>query len=118
MCCVCQARLYCCKSSLLLRACWMLNLNLAHETDDALLVRGAWLYYVGCLTQEETATRLGLHRTRVTRLLSDARDRGLVSINIHHDIARDIDVEHTIARKFRLDFCLSTPPIGFNKGKR
>ena len=36
----------------------MLNLNLAHEADDALIVRVAWLYYVGGLTQEETAARL------------------------------------------------------------
>jgi len=96
----------------------MLNVNLAHEADDALIVRVAWLYYVAGLTQEQTATRLGLHRTRVTRLLSEARDRGLVSITIHHEAARDIEVEHTIARKFHLDFCLSTPPIGFNKPKR
>ena len=45
----------------------MLNLNLAHETDDALIVRVAWLYYVAGLNQEETASRLGLHRSRVNR---------------------------------------------------
>jgi DNA-binding transcriptional regulator LsrR (DeoR family) len=96
----------------------MLNLNLAHEADDALIVRVAWLYYVGGLTQEETAARLGLHRTRVTRLLSEARDRGLISITINHDSARNVDVEHAIARTFRLDFCISTPQIGFKKTKR
>ena len=95
----------------------MLNLILAHEADDALIVRVAWLYYVGGLTQEETAARLGLHRTRVTRLLSEARDRGLISITINHESARNIDVEHAITRKFRLDFCLSTPSIGFKKTK-
>jgi DNA-binding transcriptional regulator LsrR (DeoR family) len=93
----------------------MLNLNLAHETDDALIVRVAWLYYVAGLNQEETASRLGLHRTRVNRLLSEARDRGLVSITINHDSARDIGVEHLIAREFGLHFCISTPPIGFSQ---
>jgi DNA-binding transcriptional regulator LsrR (DeoR family) len=96
----------------------MLNLDLSHETDDALIVRVAWLYYVGGLTQEDTAARLGLHRTRVNRLLSEARDRGLISIAINHESARDIDVEHAIARKFRLEFCLSTPRIGFRATKR
>jgi len=93
----------------------MLNLNLAHETDDALIVRVAWLYYVAGLNQEETASRLGLHRTRVNRLLSEARDRGLVSITINHDSARDIGVEHAIAREFGLDFCISTPTVGFSQ---
>jgi len=92
-----------------------LMLNLAHEADDALIVRVAWLYHVGGLTQEETASRLGLHRTRVTRLLAEWRDRGLISITINHESARDIDVEHAIARKFRLDFCLSAPSIGFSE---
>jgi DNA-binding transcriptional regulator LsrR (DeoR family) len=90
-----------------------LNLNLAHETDDALIVRVAWLYYVGGLNQEETATRLGLHRSRVNRLLSEGRDRGLISVAINHDAARDLGTEHAIAHEFGLDFCLSTPPIGF-----
>ena len=96
----------------------MLNINLAHEADDTLIARVAWLYYIGGLTQEETATRLGLHRTRVTRLLSEARDRGLVSITIDHETTRNIEVEHAIAQHFRLDFCLSTPPIGFSQGER
>lgn len=93
----------------------MLNLNLAHETDDALIVRVAWLYYVAGLNQEETAARLGLHRSRVNRLLSEGRDRGLISIAINHDSARDIGVEHAIARAFGLDFCLATPPVGFSR---
>lgn len=93
----------------------MLNLNLAHETDDALIVRVAWLYYVAGLNQEETASRLGLHRSRVNRMLSEARDRGLVNITINHDLARDIAVEHAIAREFGLDFCIATPTIGFSQ---
>ena len=90
-----------------------LTLALNHDSDDALIVRTAWLYYVAGLNQEETATRLGLHRSRVNRLLSEARERGLVSVTIHHDGARDIETEHKIAQAFGLDFCLSTPAIGF-----
>jgi DNA-binding transcriptional regulator LsrR (DeoR family) len=89
----------------------MLTLNLAHEPDDALMARAAWLYYVAGLTQEETAARLGLPRTRVVRLLADARERGLVSINIQHDSIRDLETEHAIAARFGLDFCLATPRL-------
>jgi len=104
---ICQAVLVKAKAST------RLTLALNHESDDALLVRTAWLYHVVGLNQEETAARLGLHRSRVNRLLSEARERGLVSVTIHHDSARDIATEQTIVDAFGLDFCLSTPAIGF-----
>ena len=90
-----------------------IQLDLAHEPDDVLIVRAAWLYYVAGLNQEETAARLGLHRTRVTRLLSEARDRGLVSITIEHDAARDLATEQAIVGLYGLEFCIATPPVGF-----
>ena len=88
-------------------------LDLSHEPDDALIVRAAWLYYVAGLNQEETATRLGLHRTRVTRLLSEARERGVVSVTIEHAAARDLATEQAIADRYGLEFCIATPPVGF-----
>jgi DNA-binding transcriptional regulator LsrR (DeoR family) len=91
-----------------------LSVNLAHESDDALIVRTAWLYYMGGLNQEETAARLGLHRTRVNRLLAEARERGLVSITIQHDSARELQTENDILQYYGLDFCLATPRIGFD----
>lgn len=89
-----------------------LNVSFAHEPDDVLLVRAAWLYYMGGLTQGETAVRLGVHRARVVRLLSDARDRGIVSISINHEAVREFELESAIATRFKLDFCLATPPLG------
>ncbi len=89
-----------------------LALALNHASDDDLLVRAAWLYHVVGLTQEEVAGRIGLHRSRVNRLLSEARDRGLVSVTIHHESARELAAEQAIADRFGLDFCLSTPAIG------
>ncbi len=92
----------------------MLTLSLAHEPDTAIMVRAAWLYHVGGLTQGEVAARLGVHRTRIVRLLGEARERGLVSVNIHHDSIRDLDVEGAIVARYGLDFCLATPPMGFD----
>lgn len=91
-----------------------LTINLAHEADDALIVRTAWLYYMAGLNQEETAAKLGLHRTRVNRLLAEARERGLVTINIQHESARELQTEQEIADFYNLDFCLATPFIGFD----
>lgn len=89
----------------------MLTLHAAHEPDAAILVRAAWLYHVGGLTQEEVAGRLGVHRTRVVRLLAEARERGLVSVSINHDAVRDLAAEDAIARRHGLDFCLVTPAM-------
>ncbi len=89
-----------------------LSLSLNHASDDELIVRTAWLYHVAGLTQEEVARRVGLHRSRVNRLLAEARERGLVSVTIHHESGRELDAERTIAERFGLDFCLSTPAIG------
>ncbi|MCB8874516.1 sugar-binding transcriptional regulator [Acidisoma silvae] len=90
-----------------------LSINIAHESDDALIVRTAWLYYMAGLNQEETATKLGLHRTRVNRLLAEARERGLVTITIQHESAQELATEQEIAQFYGLDFCLATPLIGF-----
>ncbi len=95
----------------------MLNLNLGHEPDAEIMVRAAWLYHVGGLTQEEVAVRLGVHRTRIVRLLGEARERGLVSVTIHHDSIRDLDLEHAIARRYGLDFCLATPSMDLDQAE-
>ena len=95
----------------------MVTLSLAQEPDSAIMVRAAWLYHVGGLTQEEVAARLGVHRTRIVRLLAEARERGLVSVTIHHEQIRDLDIEGGIARRYGLDFCLATPPMGFDAGE-
>ena len=92
---------------------WKMNLNLGHLSDDELIGRVAWLYYVFGLNQGETATRLGLHRSRVNRLLAEGRDRGLIRVTINHELVRDFEREQAIARAFKLDFCLSTPQTGF-----
>jgi DNA-binding transcriptional regulator LsrR (DeoR family) len=88
-----------------------MDVNLANESDDALIVRVAWHYYVGGLNQEETANKLGITRARTNRLLSEARESGLVSISINHEAARDLALEDRIAAAYGLDFCLSAPPF-------
>jgi deoxyribonucleoside regulator len=52
-------------------------------SDQRLLVRVALLYYEENLTQEEVAARLSLSRTKVVRLLQEARRAGIVQIRVH-----------------------------------
>lgn len=85
------------------------------DSEEALMVRAAWFYYVGGLNQEQTATRLGITRARVNKMLSEARDSGLVSISIDHQRVGMLPVEDRLRERFGLDFCISTPAFGFRE---
>lgn len=83
--------------------------------DDELTIRAAWYYYVGGLNQEMTANRLGLTRARVNKMLSEARESGLVSISIDHQRVGVLPTEDRLSRRYGLDFCISTPAFGFHE---
>ena len=51
--------------------------------DTALVVRAARLYHEQGRSQTEVAKELGLSRSNVSRILSQARERGIVEITIH-----------------------------------
>lgn len=91
----------------------MAKLYVSQESDDVLMLRVAWLYYMRGLTQEEVASRLSMHRTRIVRLLSEARERGLVTVNIHHGAIKEVELEQTITDRYGIDFCIATPAFGF-----
>lgn len=82
------------------------------QEDQILMARAAWLYYIGGLNQEATAKRLGITRARVNKLLSDARDSGLVSITINPANVGLLPVEETIRDRYGLEFCICTPALG------
>lgn len=86
--------------------------------DGRLMARAAWLYYIGGLNQEATAKRLGITRARVNKLLSDARETGLVSITINPADVGLLPVEDAIRDRFGLDFCICSPTIGADRGAR
>lgn len=50
--------------------------------DGALIVTAAHLYYVEDRSQEEIAKQLGVSRSTVSRLLAEARDTGVVRIEV------------------------------------
>lgn len=84
--------------------------------DDVLMARAAWLYYVGGLNQEATAKRLHTTRARINKLLSDARDTGLVSITINPANVGLLPVEEVIRTHYGLEFCICTPAFGTDTG--
>ena len=80
--------------------------------DRQLMTRAAWFYYVAGLNQEATSQRMGLNRSRVNKLLGQARDSGIVSITVNDRSLGLLHEEEAIKREFGLDFCITTDPLG------
>jgi len=55
--------------------------SLPTEFDDAVMW-AAWLYYADQLTQSEIAKRLRVSRATIVNYLQEARERGIVAVNI------------------------------------
>ncbi len=69
----------------------------------------ARLYYIGSLTQQEIADRMGISRTRVSRYLDLAKRENIVEIKINSPSGRFEDLEFELEKKFRLKECLIVP---------
>ena len=72
-------------------------------------VRAAWIYYVEGRTQNEVAQRLGLNRVAVTRLLSEARRRGEVSVRITSEIGPLVELERALEERLDLRRAVVAP---------
>ena len=71
-----------------------------------LLAKIARLYYEQEMTQAEISERLGLSRQRVQRLLSNARDEGIVNIAIQPVMGFFSDLEKSLEARFGLSEAL------------
>ena len=73
-------------------------------------MRIAHCYYNLGMTQQQIATELGIGRTRVIKLLNDARKRGLVSVQINSPLLENIELAEAMAKQWSLlsaEVCLS-----------
>jgi DNA-binding transcriptional regulator LsrR (DeoR family) len=71
-----------------------------------LLAKVARLYYEQDMTQAEISGRLGLSRQRVQRLLSNARQEGIVNIAIHPIMGFFSELERSLEARFGLSEAL------------
>lgn len=70
--------------------------------DQELLVRTARMYYQENRSQADIASTLGLSRSNVSRMLTSARERGIVEIRINDPTGRDLACERELAERFGL----------------
>ena len=82
------------------------------DPEEQVATRAAWLYFVAGLTQAQIGKKLGLNRTRVNRLLAQARDQGLVQINITGRLATCVELEERLRQRYNLTdaVVVPTPP--------
>ena len=77
--------------------------------SDLLAVRAAELYYDQDKTQDEIGAVLGLTRWKVGRLLTYARERGIVRIEIVHPRARRGALERELVERYGLRAAVVVP---------
>lgn len=83
--------------------------------DELLAVRAAELYYEAGKTQDEIGAMLHLTRWKVGRLLQQAREEGVIRIEIVHPKARRLPLERMLRDRFGLDDAIVVPaeePVG------
>ena len=83
--------------------------------SDELLYSAAALYYLGDANQAEIAERLGTSRPTVSRLLSEARRRGIVRIDVMPPaVANEARLSSQLAKALGLDavYLVATAPPG------
>lgn len=74
-----------------------------------MLVRAATLYYLEGKSQAEVASKIGVSRSNVSRVLAEARQLGIVDIRINDPFGRSDDLEAQLIEKYALRGCRVAP---------
>lgn len=70
------------------------------------LVEVAHLYYLQDFTQEKIASQMGVSRSKVSRMLKDARAQGLVEIRVRSSLITDSGLQERLRKALGLKECL------------
>lgn len=77
----------------------------------------AWLYYIGNLTQQDIAKKLGMSRPTVQRFLNLAIESGVVQVKIDHTTTVCMDLAKRLKERFKLTECEIAPVDDATVGK-
>jgi DNA-binding transcriptional regulator LsrR (DeoR family) len=72
------------------------------DQGTRLLVKVAQLYHLQGLNQDRIGRQLGVSRSKVSRMLKEARERGLVEISIHYPARFSLDLERQLEAELGL----------------
>lgn len=72
------------------------------DNRDQLLADVSEMYYEEGLTQQKIARSIGVTRSAISRMLAEARRKGIVEIHVHRPLRFDRKLEEELARRFHL----------------
>ena len=81
----------------------------AHDVSEDLKTRVAWLYYMEGLTQDEVASKVGINRSKVLRILSAARLDGTVQIRVTTKLSHCVELERALEQRWGLTQAIVIP---------
>nr|WP_302104531.1 sugar-binding transcriptional regulator [Polycladomyces sp. WAk] len=67
------------------------------------------MYYEDEMTQSEIASKTGIYRTTIGRMLKKARDMGIVTISINSEFDRIFDLEDCLEKKYGMKEIIIVP---------
>lgn len=76
--------------------------NASDDEAEHIRARVAWYYYVGGLTQQDIANRLGITRLRVNKIVGQLRHDGSVRVDIRLPLARCVALEEKLKARYGL----------------
>jgi len=88
------------------------------ETGDPLRARVAWYYFAAGLTQQDIASRLGITRLRVNKIVGQLRSDGSVNIDIRIPLARCVELEEKLKARYGLEDARVVPSVGGEEGQQ
>lgn len=83
--------------------------SIGSATPDDLKTRIAWLYYMEGKTQDEIAQIVGSNRSKVLRILAQARADGTVQIRVTTRLSRCVELEAELKRQHGFDTVIVVP---------
>jgi len=69
---------------------------------EELLTDIAEMYYLEGKTQAEISVKVGMTRSAISRMLTEARQKGIVEIHVHRPLRYDTDLEQTLKSQFNM----------------
>lgn len=91
---------------------------LTPDTSDLTLAKVAALYYLRGQTQQEIADRMRVSRPTVSRMIKEARTRGIVQITVAHIDGLAVDLESELEERLGLDEVVVAEVGGGDIGER
>jgi DNA-binding transcriptional regulator LsrR (DeoR family) len=78
---------------------------------NALAIRVAWLYHDRGLTQQEIANRLGISRSTISRLLTEAERDGIVRVIITQPLPESARLSEALIKRYSLAGAIVGPAL-------